>query len=149
LAQIIESDDAIRKDGHVTVVVEDKCDVDTAIRTALGMTGVGVVVAILGFRRVDGSPILQGNLEMQATCFEQPGLNRDDLSVLTAQGVAERIMSILHYRRAPFLANQIIVSGYGRDDRDDANVARVEFSANTLVGYEKRWMEEQEKQKGQ
>lgn len=135
LADCIANDRVLHDDGNVTVVVEDKGNFQFQIEEALGQTGVCVTIAVTGFRRVERSPILQGTLELQISCFEHPALNRDDESVLTAQGVAERLVELLHYRRFPFLANQMIFKDFRREDLDEANIVRCNFEANTLLGY--------------
>lgn len=135
IADFIAADEVLHTKGHVTVVVEDKADVAFEVRNALGQLGVCVLVAVTDFQRVSGSPIPQGTAKFQISCYEHPSLNRTDLSTLTAQGVMERIVRILHYRCFPFLANQMIFSDFSRDDVDEANIVRGTFEANTLIGY--------------
>lgn len=142
IAEFIAEDEVLRKDGNVSVVVEDKGDFNWQISEALGQMGVCVTIAVVSFRRVDKSPILQGNLELQISCYENPSLNRTDAATLTAQGVMERLEEILHYRRFPFLANQLMFKESRRDDVDTANIVRGDFEVNTLVGYERAWAAE-------
>lgn len=140
IAEFIAEDKALHDNGHVSVVVEDKGDYYYQISEALGQLGVCVTVAITGFRRVDRSPVrMQGTLEVLISCYEHPTLNRDDPSVLTAQGVMEHLSRILHYKRFPFLANQFIFKDFRRDDVEEANIVRGDFEVNTLLGYEDEW----------
>lgn len=144
IAEFIAEDELLHDNGHVSVVVEDKGDYNYQLQEALGQLGVCVTVAVASFRKVDRSPILQGTLELQISCYEHPSLNRDDPSTLTAQGVMERLASILHYHKFPFIANQLIFKEFRRDDVDEANIVRGDFEANTLIGYEKAWVEERQ-----
>ena len=140
LADFIMEDKVLHDRGHVTVVVEDKADVGFEVVQAISQLGVCVLVAVTDFRRVDRSPVIQGTIQFQISCYEHPALNRDDPSTLTAQGVMERLVEILHYRRFPFIANQMLFQSFSRDDTDEANVIRGNFEANTLMGYEDKWL---------
>lgn len=142
IAEAVMEDEVLHDYGNVSVVVEDKGDFNYLISEALGQVGVCVTVAVVGFRRVERSPIPQGTLELQISCYEHPSLNRDDPSTMTAQAVMERLVKILHYRRFPFLANQMIFRDFRRDDIDEANIVRGSFEANTLLGFEDAWAEE-------
>ena len=142
IAEAIREDKILHDDGNVSVVVEDKGDFNYQISEALGQMGVCVTVAVASYRNVNQSPLLQGTIEFQISCYEHPTLNRDDLSTLTAQGVAERIAKILHYRRFPFLANQLIFKDFRREDVDEANIVRATFEVNTQLGFEKTWVEQ-------
>ena len=142
IAEAIREDEVLHDDGNVSVVVEDKGDYNYQISEALARMGVCVTVAVVAFRRVERSPVLQGTLELEVSCYEHPSLNRDDPSTMTAQGVMERLAKVLHYRRFPFLANQLIFKDFRREDVDEANIARGSFEANTLLGYENAWAEE-------
>lgn len=155
IADFIAGDEYLRERGHVSVVVEDKANFNFEIEQAIGSLGVCVTIAVADFRRVDRSPKLpkglagmvaaaddgsiQGTLKLEISCYEHPTLNRDDPSTLTAQGVMERLARILHYRRFPFLANQLLFQSFRRDDIDEANVLRGDFEVNTLLGYEDEW----------
>lgn len=141
IAEAILEDDVLHDDGNVSVVVEDKGDFNYQIAEALGQMGVCVTVAVAGFRRVERSPVMQGTLELQISCYEHPSLNRDDSATLTAQGVMERLAKVLHYRRFPFLANQLIFKDFRREDSDEANIVRGDFETNTVLGYEDEWAE--------
>lgn len=144
IADFIAQDPVLNERSHVSVVVEDKADVGYEVADAIAQTGVCVLVAVTGFRRVDNSPLLQGTAQFTVSCLEHPTLNRDDPSTLTAQGVAERLARILHYREFPFLANKIIFRDFSRDDVDEANIVRISFEANTLLGFEDAWLAEQQ-----
>ena len=141
IAEFIARDEILHDEGHVTVVVEDKGDYSFQILEAIGSLGVCVTIAVVGFRRVDRSPIPQGTLELQISTYEHPTLNRDDPSVLTAQGVMERLIEILHYHRFDFMPNQLIFKDFRRDDTDEANVVRGNFETNTILGYGGRAVE--------
>lgn len=136
IAAAIEADDVIHDCGTVSVVVEDKADFYSAIAEAIGQIGVCVTVAVAGFTRRDRSPILQGTLELQISCFEHPQINRGDPANLTAQGTMERIAQILHYRRFPFLANQLIFKDCRREDTQEANIMRGNFEVDTVLGFQ-------------
>ena len=136
IADFIADDEVLHDDGNVTVIVEDKADVGMAIANAIGQLGVCVLVSVVGFRRKDSSPIVQGPLQIQVSCYEHPALNRDDLSTLTAQGVTERIAKILHSHQFPFLVGQMRLSDFSRDDVDEANICRSNYEVNTALGYE-------------
>lgn len=133
IADCIAQDGVLHDDGHVTVVVEDKANVQFEIRNAIAQLGVAVLVAVTDFRRDDRSPFVEGMATLQLSCFEHPELNRDDISTLTAQGVAERLAQILHYRRFPFLAGQMIFKDFSRDDVDEANVVRGNYEARVSL----------------
>ena len=135
IADYLADDEVLHDGGNVTVVVEDKAVAAFEIAQAIAQTGVCVLVAVTDFRRVQNSPLLQGTLSLQITCYENPELNRGDLSTLTAQGAMERIVEILHYARFPFLANQVLFSDFSRDDVREANVLRGNFTVNTVLGY--------------
>lgn len=135
IAEAIRADAYLHEHGNVAVVVEDKAVVGYEIANAIAQTGVCVLVAVTGFRMVDRSPVLQGNISLQISCYEHPELNRDDAGTLTAQGVTEHLAKILHYRRFPFLANQLIFKDFSRDDVDEANIVRSNYEVNTLIGF--------------
>jgi hypothetical protein len=139
IADFISEDEILHRDGDVTVVVEDKSDIGTEIANALGQLGVCVLVAITGFRRVDGLAIPQGAIQFQISCFENPILNREDLSTLTAQGVMERIVTILHYKKFPFILGQVIFQDFARDDVDEANIVRGNFEAHTTLNFSEEY----------
>ena len=141
IAKFIAEDEILHDNGHVSVVVEDKGDFSFQILEAIGSLGVCVTIAVTGFRRVDRSPIPQGTLEFEISCYEHPTLNRDDPSTLTAQGVMERLVGILHYRRFDFMPNQLIFKDFRRDDTDEANVVRGNFETNTLLAFGERKVE--------
>lgn len=134
IADVVRDDPVLREDGKVTVVVEDKAVVGVEIQKALAVSGVCVLVAVTGFRRDDRSPVLQGNVELQISCYEHPVLNRDDLSTMTAQGVAERIAQVLHYAILPELVGQVIFKDMARDDVDVANIVRANYEAQAHIG---------------
>ena len=132
--------------NHITVAVEDKANVAFEVEQAIGIMGVFVLVSIIEFRRKEGSPLVQGTLEVQISCFENPSLNRTDDADITAQGAAERIAEILHYRQFPFFVGQMIFKEFSRDDVDEANIVRSNYEVNTRLGYENKYFD---KTKGQ
>ena len=133
VAGFIRGDEVLAGAGCVTVAVEDRADVGFAVQEAVGRLGVFVLVSVLSFRRADRSPVMQGTLEMQVSCFEHPSLNREDPGSLTAQGAAERIAGILHYRRFATLAGQMLVKDFSRDDADEANIVRINCEAHARL----------------
>lgn len=144
IADYIADDEILHNEGNITVVVEDKADIGTAIATAIGQLGVCVMVAVTGFRRKDTSPLLQGDVQIQVSCYEHPSLNRDDLSTMTAQGVTERIAKILNYKRFPFLVGQMLFKDFSRDDVDEANIVRSNYEVHTRLGFEDGYFGEQQ-----
>jgi hypothetical protein len=149
IAEFIAQDEVLHEDGHVSVVVEDKGDFGYQIAEALGSLGVCVTVAVTSFSNVPNSPLAQGRLELQISCYEHPTLNRDDPSVLTAQGVMERLVDILHYRRFPFMPNQLIFKDFRREDSEEANIARGNFETNVRLKWDGRDDEGQTQKQGE
>jgi hypothetical protein len=134
IADFIMEDEYLHDSGHVTAIVEDKASLSFEIPNAISQLGVCVVVAVTGFDVVQNSPVLQGTVRIQVSCYEHPELNREDESSLTAQGAMERIARILHYCKLPCLPNQLICKGFSRDDVDEANIVRGNFETNTIIG---------------
>lgn len=130
IADFIEADDVLHDAGHVTVVVEDKADVGFELQQALGRTGVCVLVAVTGFRRVDRGSLPQGDAEIQISCYEHPVLNREDPANMTSQSVMERLVNILHYERFESTVGQMVFESFSRDDIDEANVVRGNFKVH-------------------
>lgn len=127
IAAFIRDDNVLRERGKVTVVVEDKADVGFEVAQAIASLGVCVLVSVTGFRRRQNSPIAQGTLELQISCFEHPTINREDGMTLTAQGVSERLAYILHYHRFKSNAGQLLLRDFSRDDVDEANIVRSNY----------------------
>jgi hypothetical protein len=144
IADYITDDEILHNEGNITVVVEDKADIGTAIATAIGQLGVCVLIAVTGFRRKDSSPLIQGDVQIQISCYEHPSLNRDDLSTMTAQGVTERIAQILNYKKFPFLVGQMLFRDFSRDDVDEANIVRSNYEVHTRLGFEDIFFGEQQ-----
>lgn len=134
IADRLKDDGALNADGRTTVVVEDAADVLFEVQRALGATGVCVLVAVVGFKRLDRGARAQGDAEVQITCYEHPALNRRDPSSLTAQGAMERIATLLHYSRLPSAVGQCVFEGFSREDADAANVVRGDFKIHVLLG---------------
>lgn len=144
IADYITDDEILHNKGNITVVVEDKADIGTAIASAIGQLGVCVLIAVTGFRRKDSSPLIQGDVQIQISCYEHPSLNRDDLSTMTAQGVTERIAQILNYKKFPFLVGQMLFRDFSRDDVDEANIVRSNYEVHTRLGFEDKFFGEQQ-----
>ena len=134
IAEFIRQDEVLGDSSAVTVVVEDKAVVAQEIAQAIGRTGVCILVAVTGFERRDQSPVPQGNLRLQISCYEHRELNRDDPSALTAQAASERLARILHYRRLPCFVGQIVFTDFARDDVDEANIVRGNYFVQTYLG---------------
>ena len=141
IADYIAQDEVLRDGGNVSVVVEDKADYAFEIQSAISQMGVCVTIAVVGFQVTSQSPLLSGTLQIQVSCYEHPSLNREDLSTPTAQFVAERLSSILHYHRFPFLRGQFILKDFSREDAEEANVVRMNFDVHTNLGFENRQFE--------
>lgn len=128
IAELISSDEVLHNEGKVSVVVEDKGNYEYKIREALAIDGVCVTIAVVSFRRVDKSPLMRGDLEMQISCFEHPDLNRsDDIGNMTAQNVMTHIADNYHYRNIDNGAGPLIFSDFSRDDTDEVNIVRGNF----------------------
>lgn len=136
IAEVIRTDAAVVESGKVTVCVEDKADVAFQIQNALGALGLCVVVAITGFdRRSQSGPIISGNARIELSVYEAPPLNSGEpRSGLTAQGLSERIASVLHYARFPGLVTgPLRFTNFSRDDVDEANIVRNTYEAETVL----------------
>lgn len=138
IAEYVRKDAVLSGVRGFTVVVEDKADFGNEISLAIGRLGVCVTIAVTGFVRVQQSPIPQGVVRFQISCWENPTLNREDLSDMTAQAVAERLVAILHWHKFPFTVGQFLFVDFERDDVPEANVVRMNFEVNTVLGYEER-----------
>lgn len=136
IADFIRADEYLSECGNISVVVEDKAAVGFEVARALGGVGVLVLISVTGFRRYDRAQVLAGDIEFQISCFEHPELNRAGLDTPTAQGVAEYLAKILHYHRFPFLVGQFIFKDAGRDDVEEANIVRSNYTVHTQLGYE-------------
>ena len=134
IADFIRQDKVLGDSSSVTVVVEDKAVVAQEIAQAIGRMGVCILIAVTGFERRDQSQVLQGNLRLQISCYEQPELNRDDRSALTAQAASVRLAQILHYRRFPCFVGQMVFTDFARDDVDEANIVRGNYFVQTYLG---------------
>ena len=114
--------------GRVTVCVEDRQDMETAISEALGKAGgICVMVGIAGFeRRAQSGPVLQGTVSIEVRAMEVPALNRSspDGAWMTAQGLTERLALALHWRRLPGMTEMLRFRRFVREDGDAVNVAR-------------------------
>lgn len=136
IAEFIRADEYLSACGNISVVVEDKAGVAYEVARALGGIGVLVLISVVGFRRYERAQVVAGDIEFQISCFEHPELNRAGLDTPTAQGVAEYLSKILHYHRFPFLVGQFIFKDFGRDDVDEANIVRSNYTVHTQLGYE-------------
>ena len=136
IAEYIRADEYLSACGNISVVVEDKAAVGYEVTRALGGVGVLVLISVVGFRRNGRPMVVAGDIEFQISCFEHPELNRAGLDTPTAQGVAEHLSKILHYHRFPFLVGQFIFKDAGRDDVEEANIVRSNYSAYTQLGFE-------------
>ena len=130
IASFIEADEILGSYGdNLTVIVEDKAEIESSIRTAItkGTGGVAVLVAVTGFRRrANSGRNLTGTLDFQISVHENPMFNRKGQFVMTAQCVAERIAAILHWTRLEGFDNPLLVDGLQRTDDNTANIMVVE-----------------------
>lgn len=138
LARFIEADEVLGCYGGLTVIVEDRADVETQINTAITKAtgGVAVLVAVTGFRRRPNSgELLTGTIDFQVSVHENPLFNRKGQFVLTAQCVAERLAAFLHWARVPGYDNRLLFEDLVRADDNAANVVVVRLHAEqTLRG---------------
>ncbi len=128
VARAIRDDEVLSAYDNLTVIVEDKAEIETAISTAIskGTGGVAVLVAVTGFRRrANSGAILTGALDIDVSCHENPLFNRKGQFVLTAQCVAERVARILHWRQLDGFDNVLTVESADRADDNKANVVVV------------------------
>jgi len=86
------------------VLVEDKCDPQSAVNAALARLGVAVLIAVSGHRRKSGvGSSTAGDFSIEVTVFENPRLNRDgNDAALTVSGAAEAVADALHGERITF-----------------------------------------------
>ncbi len=138
LARFIEADEVLGNYGGLTVIVEDRADVETQVNTAITKAtgGVAVLVAVTGFRRRPNSgELLTGTIDFQVSVHENPLFNRKGQFVLTAQCVAERLAALLHWARVPGYDNRLLFEDLVRADDNAANVVVVRLHAEqTLRG---------------
>ena len=138
LARFIEADEVLGNYGGLTVIVEDKANIETSIRAAITKAtgGVAVLVAVTGFRRRPNSgALLTGTIDFQISVHENPLFNRKGQFVLTTQCVAERLAALLHWARVPGYDNRILFDDLVRADDNAANIVVVKLHAEqTLRG---------------
>ena len=117
------------------VLVEDKGDMLFELQSALESSGVYVTVATPGFtRRNNTAGILQGTLEIDVTAFENVKANREQPDFLTAQGIAQRIASALHWKKIDGFISPLRVLSIRRTDPSDAiSSATVSLSAEYIL----------------
>lgn len=138
IARFIEADAVLGGYGGLTVIVEDKANIETSIRAAITKAtgGVAVLVAVTGFRRRPNSgELLTGTIDFQISVHENPIFNRKGQFVLTAQCVAERLAALLHWARIPGYDNRLLFDDLVRVDDNAANIVAVKLHAEqTLRG---------------
>lgn len=140
LATFVKADSVLGSYGNLTVVVEDRANIDTAIAQALAKStgGVAVLVAATAFRRRPNSGrVLSGTVEFQLSVHENPLFNRRGQFVLTAQCVAERLAAILHWAKLDGYDSRLVLDDLVRADDNAANIVVVRLhTEQTLNGGE-------------
>ena len=136
VARFIESDEVLGSYDGLAVIVEDKAEIESAIKAATTRAtgGVAVLVAVTGFRRRQNSGrILTGTLGFQISVHENPLFNRKGQFVLTAQCAAERIAAILHWTKLDGFDNRMTVDDMRRADDNSANIVVVRAAAEQSI----------------
>ena len=132
IANAIEADEVLGAYKNLSVVVEDKANIQTTINAAISKAtgGVAVMVAVTGFhRRRNSGKVLTGTIDFQVSVHENPIFNRKGQFVLTAQCVAERLAVALHWVRLPGFDNRLLFDDIQRADDNSANIEVVTFHA--------------------
>lgn len=121
--------------ADVSVVVEDKGDVDFQIAEAVAGVGVCVIVGVMGFsRRSQSGPVVSGTLNLEIRVIERPSVNRNEQGAVTAQEASEVILRSAHWRRVPGLAGPLLFDGFTRDDTAEMDVVRNTYNAEMSFG---------------
>lgn len=122
--------------GGISVVVEDKGDIDALVAEALGSVGLCVIVGVTGFtRRAQSGPVITGSFDMEFRVVEIPSVNRTAQGFVTSQQMAEWLARNLHWRTWEGMDGRpLLFGGFQRDDADEANICRVTFSGECSLG---------------
>lgn len=139
--------DAIRADEmigsyaqQITVIVEDRANIETTIKTAITKAtgGVAVLVAVTGFRRrTQSGPLLTGTLDIEISVHENPMFNRKGNFTITAQCVAERLARILHWRAPDGFDHPLLFEDMARVDDNSANIVAMKFRVEQTLNGER------------
>lgn len=140
IAEFVREDAVLGSYGGLTVVVEDRANIDTEISRAIAKAtgGVAVLVSVTGFRRrANSGRALTGTIDFEVSVHENPLFNRKGQFVLTAQCVAERLAALLHWVRLDGFDGRLLFDDLVRADDNAANVVVAKFHAEqTLRGEE-------------
>jgi hypothetical protein len=138
LATFVRNDEVLGAYNSITVVVEDRANIETTISQAIAKAtgGVAILVSVTGFRRRQNSGrVLSGTIDFQLSVHENPLFNRKGQFVLTAQCVAERLAVILHWTRLDGFDSRVVFDELQRADDNAANIVVARFHAEqTLNG---------------
>lgn len=131
IARAIRADGVVASCGEsIEVIVEDRAEIENAIKTAITKAtgGVAVLVTVVRWRRrANTGRLMTGDIDFQISVHENPLFNRKGQFVLTAQCVAERIAVLLHWRRLADAEgreydSRIVVDDIVRSDDKTANI---------------------------
>lgn len=136
IADSIRDAAGVQGRGDVSVIVEDKGDIDALVAEALGSVGLCVIVGVTGFtRRAQSGPVITGTLDFEFRVVETPAVNRTEQGFVTAQQMAEWLARNLHWRTWEGMGGKpLLFGGFQRDDTDEFNVCRVNFSGECSLG---------------
>lgn len=136
IADAIRDAAGVQGRGDVSVIVEDKGDVEALVAEAIGSVGLCVIIGITGFtRRAQSGPVITGTLDFEFRVAEIPSVNRTAQGFVTAQQMAEWLARNLHWRTWDGMDGRpLLFVGFQRDDSDEFNVCRVNFTGECSLG---------------
>jgi len=140
IADAIRCAAGVQGRGDISVIVEDKGAIEQLVAEALGSTGLCVIVGVTGFsRRAQSGPVITGTLDMEFRVVEIPSVNRTEQGFVTAQQMAEWLAMNLHWRTWEGMDGRpLLFGGFQRDDSDEFNICRVNFSGECSLGTVKK-----------
>ena len=135
LAAHIRTLDGIKGNNAVTVIVEDKGDIESQIAEALGYAGVVIMIGVLGFdRRQQSGELITGNLKLELRVMERPAVNRNEQGYITAQQMIEKLILDLHWKRVVGMSGPIKFEDFSRDDTTELDIIRSNFAGECSLG---------------
>ena len=135
LAAHIKTLDGIKGNSAVTVIVEDKGDIESQIAEALGYAGVVIMIGVLGFdRRQQSGELITGNLKLELRVMERPAVNRNEQGYITAQQMIENLILSLHWARIPGMLGPLLFNDFSRDDTAELDLIRGSFAGECSLG---------------
>lgn len=135
LAAYIRTLDGIKGNSAVTVIVEDKGDIDSQIAEALGYAGVTIMIGVIGFdRKPNSGELITGNLKLELRIMERPAVNRNEQGHITAQQMIEKLILDLHWKRVVGMSGPIKFKDFSRDDTNELDIIRSNFAGECSLG---------------